>query len=152
MKTGIFCSSFLCIFIWSCNYQSRNSGNDISADIVDNQVTASGMEKNAVVAAIKFEEIKYDFGKIVQGEKAVHSFRFKNEGEKDLVISGVSSACGCTVPSWPREPIPPGESGSIGVVFDSEEKNGRQEKGITVVTNSIPNTSVLIITAEVMVP
>jgi len=69
------------------------------------------------------------------------------------VISNVHSTCGCTVgKDWPKRPIPPGESGSIDVVFDSEGRNGRQEKTVTVVANTTPPSTVLTLTGEVVGP
>ena len=93
-----------------------------------------------------------DFGKIIQGEKITHSYRFKNTGKSDLVITNVSASCGCTVPSWPKKPIKPGEENIIDVVFNSDGKKGWQTKDITVVTNAKPNTRVLNIVGEVVLP
>ncbi|MFZ9451806.1 MAG: DUF1573 domain-containing protein, partial [Bacteroidia bacterium] len=60
-------------------------------------------------------------------------------------------SCGCTVPEYPKDPIPPGESGIIKVTFNSEQKQGKQEKTITVVTNCEPSTRLLRIYADIIV-
>jgi len=86
-------------------------------------------------ANIEFAERQHDFGDVVKGESVSHKFDFKNTGTEPLMILNVQTTCGCTAPSWPKEPIPPGESGSISVVFNSAKKIGRQNKIITVYTN-----------------
>ena len=89
---------------------------------------------------ISFASSTHDYGVIMQGDKVEHKFKFTNKGAADLLITNVSVSCGCTHPSYPFIPIKPGEEGSIGVVFDSKGKLGRQTPTITVVTNSRPTT------------
>ena len=84
---------------------------------------------------ITFESVEYAFGEIKQGDKVNHTFEFENTGGSPLVISNVSTTCGCTVPQWPREPIAPGQKGKIDVVFNSAGKLGRQNKVITIYAN-----------------
>ena len=86
-------------------------------------------------ANIEFAEKQHDFGDVVKGESVSHKFEFKNTGTEPLIILNVQTTCGCTAPSWPKEPIPPGESGSIFVNFNSAKKIGRQNKIITVYSN-----------------
>ncbi len=86
--------------------------------------------------AITFEEEKYDFGDIYQGDKVEHTFRFENSGDEPLVLSNVAVTCGCTATDWPREPIPPGETASITVEFNSAGKMGQQNKVITIYSNA----------------
>ena len=87
-------------------------------------------------AQIAFEKTDFNFGDLNQGEKAEHIFHFKNTGNTNLVLQNVLSTCGCTVPEWPREPIPADSIGEIKVVFDSSSKIGRQNKVITIRSNS----------------
>lgn len=88
---------------------------------------------------MKWGETEHDFGKVIEGEKVSHSFNFTNNGEADLIISKASASCGCTVPEYTKEPIAPGETGHIDVVFNSEGRPGNFSKQVTVVTNTIPN-------------
>jgi hypothetical protein len=118
---------------------------------VNNTASADG-ESNEDLPEIKFEEEVFDFGKITQGERVSHSFKFKNIGSKNLIISGANGSCGCTVPEYPKEPIKAGGEGHINVVFSSEGKSGIQEKTITVVTNCEPATRVIRIKADIIVP
>jgi hypothetical protein len=85
-----------------------------------------------------FEQTVHNFGKITEGEKVEYSFKFTNTGSKDLLIQSAVSSCGCTVPEWPKEPVKPGESGYLKVVFDSHGKEGYTEKEISIKANTDP--------------
>jgi hypothetical protein len=146
MKKIFFSLSFLGLL--SCGSEQKESV--LTTDAVSNTQSASG-KTNAGIADIKFEEEEFDFGKITQGEKVSHAFIFKNTGNKNLIISGASGSCGCTVPEWPKEPIKAGESGKINVVFNSEGKSGLQEKIVTIITNCEPATKIIRIKADVIV-
>ena len=91
-------------------------------------------------AKIEFKEEVFSFGKIQQGEKVEHQFKFKNTGKADLIIKDARASCGCTQPSFPFIPIGPGEEGYIGVIFNSEGRLGNQQATITLVTNASPTT------------
>jgi len=88
-------------------------------------------------AKIKFQTEAHDFGTIQQGEAVNYIFKFENIGTEPLVITSATSTCGCTVPSWPKEPIQPGEFGKLEVEFNSANKLGKIYKKISVVTNSV---------------
>ena len=130
--------------ITSC---SNNEGGKLPADMVTNPNTAEGNSNLDGLPVIEFDKKEYDFGKLIQGEKVTYSFKFKNTGGSDLVISQVNSSCGCTVPKFTRDPIKPGEEGKIKVSFDSKGRSGFQSKTITVVSNCQPNRTVLRIKA-----
>ena len=86
-------------------------------------------------AEIKFVSEEIDYGTIKQGADGVRVFEFKNTGKAPLVISGARSSCGCTVPSWPKEPIAPGASGKIEVKYDTT-RVGQIAKTILVNSNA----------------
>lgn len=96
-----------------------------------------------------FSEEKHNFGKIQEGTVAKHDFEFTNTGDAPLVITSAKGSCGCTVPSWPREPIAPGESGKIHVEFNSSNRTGTQTKQVTLTANTTPNKKILRINAQV---
>ncbi|MBV6645136.1 MAG: DUF1573 domain-containing protein [Cyclobacteriaceae bacterium] len=85
---------------------------------------------------ITFMESVYDFGEIVQGDIVKHVFDFENTGTEPLILSNVRTTCGCTAPSWPREPIAPGEAATITISFNSRGKLGMQNKIITILSNA----------------
>lgn len=91
----------------------------------------------------------YNFGSIKEGDKVEFSFRFKNIGDKPLVIASATATCGCTVPERPVKPILPGETGFIKAVFNSKGKPGHQEKGIAVSANAKPKFPTLKLIGEV---
>lgn len=98
----------------------------------------------------KFEETKHDFGDMKQGESKEFVFKFINSGKKSLVISQVLTTCGCTAPTWPKEPIEPEASGTIKIVFNSTGKIGKQNKVITILANTAFQKFRLSITANVL--
>eukprot|EP00657_Telonema_sp_P-1_P001647 TRINITY_DN14289_c0_g1_i2.p1 TRINITY_DN14289_c0_g1~~TRINITY_DN14289_c0_g1_i2.p1 ORF type:complete len:161 (+),score=2.13 TRINITY_DN14289_c0_g1_i2:26-508(+) len=127
----------------------------VDTEVVNNPATAESGE--AVVdasdaPAFTFEKEAHDFGTIVQGEKVAYSFKFKNTGKGDLIITSANGSCGCTIPSYPEAPIAPGEEGVIDVVFNSEGKSGQQNKKVTLLANTVPNATVLAINGLVEVP
>ena len=138
----------------ACNPEvKKEDETKISTDVIDVPSTASGVPVEAGSAPVMtFSEEKHDFGNVTQGEKVSYSFIFKNTGGSDLVISSAQGSCGCTVPTYPKEPVKAGQEGKIDVVFDSEGKSGLVEKTITLVTNCNPSTKILTISASVNVP
>ena len=99
---------------------------------------------------ITFEEKSHDFGDITQGEKVEHIFQFENTGTSPLIITNVQTTCGCTATEWPREPIPPGETGKIKVNYDSTGRFGRQNKIVSIVSNAISPLNQVKITTNVL--
>lgn len=87
------------------------------------------------VAKIEFEEKVIDYGTIEKGSDGVRVFKFTNTGDAPLIISKVSSSCGCTVPKKPKEPILPGKTGEIEVKYDTNRVNPIR-KTITVISNA----------------
>lgn len=102
-------------------------------------------------AIITWQKSSFDFGDIYQGDKVNHTFKFTNTGNLPLVITNVEVTCGCTTPKgWGRDPITPGSEGEITVAFDSSGKFGKQNKVITVTSNSLGTTNQVMITANVL--
>lgn len=103
---------------------------------------------------LRFEEEIADFGTIRDGEKVTHTFTFTNTGDQPLILSNVRGSCGCTVPSWDSDPIPPGETGSLTVEYDSRNKgsvDGKVDtKFVTVTANTTPSTHRLTVRANVV--
>ena len=126
-----------------------NQNHSISADAIQNPMTADGKIDMDRVPVMVFEQEIYDFGKIEEGEKVSFAFKFKNTGKTPLIISDAAASCGCTVPEKPEDPIEPGQEGLINVVFNSTGKMGLQNKSITLLANTIPNTKVLYLRGEV---
>lgn len=103
---------------------------------------------------VAFENDVHDFGTIKDGDKVKHTFVFTNTGSDPLILSNARGSCGCTVPEWPRDPIPPGETGKLTVEYDSRNKgsvDGKVDtKFVTVTANTEPRTHRLTIRANVV--
>ena len=94
---------------------------------------------------LKIENDKHDFGMIDEGLQAVHEFEFTNTGNAPLILSDVRASCGCTTPSWTKEPIAPGAKGSIKASYNSEGRPGSFVKTITITSNATEASKVLYI-------
>jgi hypothetical protein len=99
-------------------------------------------------AKIEFKSETVDYGEIAKGSDGVRVFEFTNTGEAPLIISKVSSSCGCTIPKKPEDPILPGKTGEIQVKYDTN-RVGPIRKAITVISNADTPTKVLKIKGEV---
>lgn len=111
--------------------------------------TKDGKVKSEDMAKIDFDHMEFSFDTILEGQSVEHVYPFTNTGKKDLMIADVTSSCGCTVPYFTEEPVAPGNTGEIKIVFDSEGKNGHQDKKIRIFANTFPNETVISITGFV---
>ena len=105
-------------------------------------VTETEIEKAEVPvdgAKIKFQETAHDFGVVSEGTKAKHTFEFMNNGTEPLILTNVKASCGCTTPKWPREPIMPGTTGEIQVIYNSKNRPGKFNKAVTIQSNAVDN-------------
>ena len=116
----------------SCKEQSKKEANaaPTRAGMVADKVDSTRFTTMQWIDSIK------DYGKITEGQKLEVVYRFKNTGDKPLVIESVRPGCGCTVADPPKEPIAPGAEGEIKGSFDSNGKSGMQHKSIYVIANT----------------
>tara|TARA_R110001592_G_scaffold131477_1_gene345263 strand:- start:16709 stop:17230 length:522 start_codon:yes stop_codon:yes gene_type:complete len=128
---------------------STSTENNASANAQSNNAMETQVNTNGALPVFSFNEENHDFGTIEEGVIAKHDFEFTNTGDAPLIITNASGSCGCTVPSWPREPIAPGETGKIHVEFNSNGRTGNQTKTVTLSSNTVPNKKVLRISAQV---
>ncbi len=128
--------------------QEITSGDRIR-DIIRNPVDANESEDTVNVAKMVFEEKRFDFGTVNEGDVVKHTFKFVNEGTVPLIIAQAKSTCGCTIPEWPKNPIAPGEGGVIDVRFDTKNKKNRQGKPITIIANTYPRETILQLKGQV---
>ena len=113
----------------------------------------AGMALNAQdkVAKIEFKESTIDYGEVAKGSDGIRVFEFTNTGNAPLVISNVSSSCGCTIPKKPEKPVQPGDTGTIEVKYDTN-RVGPIRKTITVMSNAETPTIALKIKGKVLDP
>ena len=113
---------------------------------VEKKVTEQ--EKKIVDATIDFESKVVDYGVIENKADGARKFVFTNNGTEELVIKNAKGSCGCTVPTWPREPIMPGETSKIGVKY-ATNRVGKFTKTITLTTNVGKRPVILTVKGEV---
>lgn len=131
MKKGILLLAFIAAFNFtSCK---ENAAEKVQAENVEEAALRDSQE--VVYPKITFEKTEHDFGTIAQGTNVEHTFTFTNTGKAPLVITNASSSCGCTVPTWTKEPIAPGETGEMVVKF-----NGSGQNQVTKTVNITANT------------
>ena len=89
-------------------------------------------------AAIKFDKMEHTFGTFAASQPVQKcTFTFTNTGDAPLVINQAVASCGCTVPSYTKEPIAPGKKGTISVTYNGKGKfPGHFKKTITVRSNA----------------
>lgn len=114
------------------------------------EVKVTGVTKAENYAEIKFDTLRHNFGKFSKDDPIVKcTFRFKNTGTAPLVIHQAFASCGCTVPTFTKEPIKPGETGVIDVTYNGTDKfPGHFQKTVTVRSNAISEVTRLIIEGD----
>ena len=138
--------TYLLVFILSSSVLvSCGKGNATAKINKDNLETAKSrdvaIKKGA--ASIAFESKEYDFGTVNEGDIIETVFKVTNSGKTDLVITDAKVTCGCTVPVWPKKPIKPGQTEEIQVRFNTSGKQNRQQKNITLITNTETGREIL---------
>lgn len=113
--------------------------------------TDNAVISNPNAAVMTFDTDVIDYGTIEQGADGVREFKFKNTGKEPLIISNATGSCGCTVPTWSKEPILPGKTGVISVKYDTK-RLGAINKSVTVTSNASEATKVLRIKGNVVAP
>ncbi len=165
MKKIIYTVSFVCTMILAGSTLAQTSDTVIPSNKTDGQNSATTTPKPAEDAdgaqqiavrvpqtKIGFPEAQWNFGTIKQGDIVKHNFVFTNEGENDLILEDVKPTCGCTALDWPREPVKPGESGTIVTQFNSRGKLGQQKKYFTIRYNGTPETERVSFRGNVVAP
>jgi hypothetical protein len=125
--------------------------NDSANPTVDNpNVVSENEAPNPNAPVMKFTEAEFDFGDIKPDSKVNHTFTFTNTGKSPLLIADATASCGCTTPSWTKEPVAPGAKGTLEVQFDSRGKQGIINKQVAVRANTQPNITTIAIKGNVL--
>jgi Protein of unknown function (DUF1573) len=137
-----FIAVLLACSLFSCDIRNMKNKADVQAGNPAPHFTDS--------TTVQMIDSAYNFGKVTDGEKVEYSYRFRNTGKNPLIVSSAVASCGCTVPEKPEEPIKPGETGFLKVVFNSKGRVGEVHKEITVTSNAYPKFPVLQLTGQVV--
>lgn len=139
----IFFFTMIALLFASFSLQAQNSSVKPQKEATKEQSAPKKEKKSkAKVAEITFESLEHDYGNIYKGDNGECEFVFKNTGKAPLQITNARASCGCTVPSWPRDPIAPGKKSVIKVKYDTN-RLGTINKSITVTSNAVNNSVVL---------
>ncbi len=119
------------------------------AFVVFGSFAANAQKTSGPVMTI--ETTTVDYGTIDKGADPIRIFKFTNTGNEPLIIKTAKGSCGCTVPTYPQEPIMPGETNKIEVRYDTQ-RVGAFTKTVTLTTNEVEATHTLTIKGEVKAP
>ncbi len=107
-------------------------------DAKNKQVETNMVQDSLATTTVALVDSVHNFGTIKEGEIVEFSFRFKNTGNKPLIVTNANASCGCTVPEKPEKPVMPGEMGFIKVKFNSDRRPGQTSKSVHVLANTSP--------------
>ena len=119
------------------------------ANTFDPTANTAQVVDNTPKTMISFAASEHDFGSVKQDSENKHTFRFTNTGKEPLIIESATGSCGCTVPNYPKQPIPPGGTGDIEVEYKPGKQENAQTKTVTVIANTEPKETRLTIKAFV---
>ena len=105
---------------------------------------------NPNAPVMDFKEESYNFGEISEGPQVTHEFKFTNNGKEPLILTNVKASCGCTTPSWPKDPILPGKEATILVTYNTQGRPGNFNKSITITSNATTPSKVIYIKGQVV--
>lgn len=123
----------------------------LSAQVTPTKITHPDEKKeiNENGPVMSFESMTVDYGTIEQHGEPLRVLKFTNTGKEPLVIKNAKGSCGCTVPTWPKEPIMPGESSEIEVRY-ATNRLGKINKTIKITTNEGPDPHVVKVIGNVL--
>jgi hypothetical protein len=142
---------FVSVLLLSCA-GSDHPGSSLTGDHsgstkgIDDSVTTKAMQDTSSYTSIQWlDSTSQDLGKISKGGVVEVSWRFRNTGNKPLIVASVRPGCGCTVADRPDAPVAPGKEGVIRAKYDTKEQHtGENQKNVTVVANTLGNSSHLL--------
>lgn len=147
MKTNVFVlGAFALLTLASCK---KESATDLYTE-EEKTEQASNVVDPAQAPVMKLAELTHDFGDVKANEKVQAYVKFTNDGKGPLIIQDASATCGCTVPEFPKTPIAVGATDSIKVEYTAGNMNGKQQKTVTLVTNTANGSEQFNITANVV--
>lgn len=141
LANQLWATLLVVLCFWACDSSPAETGK--------NGVQANQVVPDDKLPVFKFDTTTFNFGTINEGDVVTHEFGFTNTGATDMLVSQAIGSCGCTVGEWTKEPIKPGQRGSIKATFNSEGKQGSMHKSLTITANTKPNQVQVFIEGEV---
>ncbi|PQJ72555.1 DUF1573 domain-containing protein [Polaribacter butkevichii] len=142
----------LAFVITASFFTACKDGGNVTSKINKENLDKAASRDNEIkkgTALISLDKKVYDFGTVNEGDIVETTFLVTNSGKTDLVITNAQGSCGCTVPTWPKTPIKPGETGKVDVKFNTNGKPNRQQKTVTLTTNTESGREVLTLKGSV---
>lgn len=134
------CLLMASIGLVSCSNDAANNTNtDVPAatETVSNTTVTNEAPQNTMpVTQVEIAEAMHDFGTVKEGVKLMHVFKIKNVGKEPYLIADAKPSCGCTVPSFSKKPVLPGETAEIEIEFDTKGRLGNNIKEVSVSSNA----------------
>lgn len=138
--------AFLTISLVSCKEDAKSK---IKAENLKKAKERNQVNKEDA-PVIEFEKTEHDWGDVNEGDNLETTFKFKNTGKSELIITNIKATCGCTVPkNWKREPIMPGEESEFSVNFNTKGKPNKQSKTVTITSNTFKGRETVKVKANV---
>ncbi len=128
----------------SCDKKAENK----VLSLEEAQQQSQELASSGKYPVMTFDTRDHDFGTIARGTKVEHLFEFTNTGDAPLILSDARGTCGCTVPELTREPIMPGERGSVLVSFDGSG-SGQRNNSVTINANTQRGSETIMVRAFV---
>lgn len=146
MKKNVLILLIVAITAFSC--KRGVSTTKISKEKLEQAQSRDASIKGA--PEVTFDKTVFDYGTVNEGAIIETTFKVKNTGESDLIIMNAKASCGCTAPTWPKDPIKPGEEGEIKVKFDTNGQTNKQSKTVTLITNTIKGSEAVKVSGMVI--
>ena len=151
----VFASLLILAVAFSSNAQEKKTeSKEVKKEPLPTTVAAppaqEKKEVNPNAPILNLKEENYVFGEVAEGPQVTHEFKFTNNGKEPLVLANVRASCGCTTPSWPKEPILPGKESTILVTYNTQGRPGPFTKSITITSNASEPNKVIYIKGEVV--
>ena len=135
----LFIVFFVTIFFIACQQRNSKTAGEQEVNAVEQTKPITDTANFTTIQWI--DSIEKDLGTVKEGPEVEVAYKFKNTGDKPLIISNVHASCGCTIPETPKEPFEPGDEGTIRAKFTTEGHLGTNEKAIFVTANTKGNTN-----------
>ncbi|MFB0904078.1 MAG: DUF1573 domain-containing protein [Nonlabens sp.] len=135
-KLVLMVAAVAAMVLTSCNEKAE------SATIEQANLTAAAANKEVAgdFPEMSFMETEFDFGTVDEGTVVEHEYKFTNTGSAPLIVVNAKGSCGCTVPTWSKDPIAPGAEGMMLVKFNTNGKPNAQTKTVTIKANTESGT------------
>ncbi len=147
MKKNVWFTGVLAIILATASCK-KESATDLYSEEEKTEQAANVIDP-ATAPVLTLEESNHDFGDVKANDAVETYIKFKNEGQSPLIIRDASATCGCTVPEFPKTPIAVGATDSVKIVYTAGNQNGKQQKTVTLVTNTATGKEQFDISANV---